>query len=499
MVGPDYTPPQTRMPDRWQQALASGLAEGEAPLHTWWTTLDDPVLNELIEQAALGNLEVKQALARVQAARAAIGVAAGEQLPAVDASGLIEYGRVSEGTTPVLGIRDRTDTLYNAGLDATWELDLWGRIARSVEAAEADFQASVEDYRDALVILYAEVASAYVDIRTLQRRIRSALGNVETQRETLRLVRERQRAGLDSELAVAQARANLARTAAEVPTLQERLGQAVNRLGVLLGEPPAIVYPLFVESGDIPEPPENVLVGLPHELLRQRPDVRSAERQLAAQTAQIGVATADLYPRFSLFGFFAFEAFDAAMWFNGGSLSYGVGPSVRWNIFDGGRIRSRIDVQDAVAQELLAAYEQTVLDALREVEDAMIGYVQEQERRESLASAVDASRTAVRLVRELYTSGLTDFQNVQDTERSRFELEDQFFESEGQVVQNLIALYKALGGGWDVEGWSPARSRSRNARRRSARRSRLRSGRKCAGMPRTTPADPRGCRPGRTR
>jgi outer membrane protein, multidrug efflux system len=451
-VGPDYAPPATQMPDFWHQELTRGLATGDADLQTWWTTLDDPTLNGLVDRAAQGNLDVRQALARVQAARALIGVASGEQLPSIDASGVVEYGRISEGISPNLAGRSRNDTLFSTGLDATWEIDFWGRIARSVESADADFQASVEDYRDALVVLYAEVASTYVDVRTLQQRIRSALGNVQTQQQTLRLVQERRRAGLASDLEVAQARLNLSRTESAVPPLREALGRSVHQLGVLLGEPPSALYAMLGEVEPIPDVPADVVVGLPHELLRQRPDVRGAERQLAAQTARIGVATADLYPRFSLFGFFAFEAFDAGMWFNGGSLAYGLGPSVRWNLFDGGRVRSRIDVEDALAQQQLAAYEQAVLNALREVEDAMVGFAQEQQRRDALARSVDAARTATRLVSELYITGLTDFQNVQDTERNRFEQEDQFAESEGRVVQNLIALYKALGGGWDTEG-----------------------------------------------
>ncbi len=458
-VGPDYTPPATQMPDLWYQELSRGLESGDADLRTWWTTLNDPTLNDLVDRAAQGNLDVQVALARVQAARALIGVASGEQLPSVDASGVVEYGRVSEGTAPNVAGRNRSDTLFSTGLDATWEIDFWGRIARSVESADADFQATVEDYRDALVVLYAEVASTYVDVRTLQQRIRSAIGNVQTQRETLRLVQERRRAGLASDLEVAQARLNLSRTESAVPPLREALGRAVHQLGVLLGEPPPALYATLGEVEPIPDVPAEVIVGLPHELLRQRPDIRSAERQLAAQTARIGVATADLYPRFSLFGFFAFEAFDAAMWFNGGSLAYGLGPSVRWNLFDGGRVRSRIDLEDALTQQRLATYEQTVLNALREAEDAMVGFVQEQQRRDALARSVEAARTATRLVNELYVTGLTDFQNVQDTERNRFEQEDQFAESEGRVVQNLIALYKALGGGWNPEGTRPSDGR----------------------------------------
>lgn len=455
-VGPDYAPPKTQMPDAWHQKLSKGLAEGKADLRIWWTKLGDAELDRLIERATRGNLDLKQSIARIQRARALRGEAAGEELPQVDASGLIEYGRVSEGTAPTTPGRSRVDTLYNLGMDSTWEIDLWGRIARGVQAADADLQASVEDYRDVLVSLYGEVAATYVDIRTLQARIASALNNVRTQRETLRLVRERRRAGLASDLDLAQAQLNLARTEASVPLFRRQLANRMHALGVLLGERPAVLYAELSESAPIPEPPKEVVIGLPAELLRQRPDVRRAERQLAAQTARIGVATADLYPRFSLFGFFAFESFTANMVFNGGSLSYGIGPSVQWNIFDGGRVRSRIDAEDARTQEFLVNYEQTVLNALREVEDNIANYVQEQERRDALARSVGAARNAVRLVRTLYVTGLTDFQNVQDTERNLFVQEDELAVSQGNVARFLVQIYRSLGGGWGPEATAAA-------------------------------------------
>ena len=452
MVGPDYTPPQTTMPDQWHQDLARGLETEKPDLRTWWTVLDDPLLDTYIERAGKGNLTAQQAVALVQAARANIGIASGEQLPTVNADGSIDYGRISEGTNPVLSqVPSRVDTLYTVGMDASWEVDLWGRIARSVESADANFQASVEDYRDILVTLYAEVAATYVRARTFQARIASALGNVATQRRTLQLVRERRRAGLASDLEVAQAQLNLARTESSVPSLRQGFATSVHALGVLLGERPSLLYAEMSETKPIPDPPKEVLVGVPQDLLRQRPDVRGAERQLAAQTAKIGVATAELYPRFSLLGSFAFTAYGASDWFNGGSLAYGLGPSISWNVFDGGRVRSLIDVEDATTQAQLAVYEQTVLVALRETEDAMVSYVQEWDRRDALARSVTAAQQATKLVQTLYVTGLTDFQNVQDTERNLFQQEDQLAESRGQVALNLIAIYKALGGGWRAE------------------------------------------------
>lgn len=450
MVGPDYVPPDTQMPDRWTQQLSEGLTEGKADLRTWWTTLDDPMLDHLIQRATTGNLDVKQAVARIRQARAQFGIATGEIAPSVDAVGQTQTSRISNnvagGTAPP---QHRTDTFYSLGFDASWEIDLWGRIRRNIESAEASIGAQIEDYRDVLVLLYAEVADTYVQIRTLQSRIVSALGNVKTQEGALQLTINRNRAGLAPDLDVRQAQLNLATTQAFVPTLRAALAQNLNRLAVLLGEFPSELQAELTSEVPIPSPPAEVVVGLPTELLRQRPDIRQAERQLAAQTAQIGVATADLYPALSLSGAFAFESFSTSDLFKWESRAFQFGPTLRWNIFDAGRIRSNIVLQDALTEEVLASYEQTVLSAVEEVETAMAAYVQEVQRREYLRRSVVAARASVGLVETLYRSGLTDFQNVLDTQRSQFEQEDALAESQGLVTQNLIRLYQALGGGWD--------------------------------------------------
>lgn len=448
-VGPDYAPPTTQMPDQWNQSLVRGVTDGSADMRTWWALLDDPVLDGLIARATRGNLDLKLAVSRLLEARARVGLAAGEELPSVQAQGDIERGRLSEGIQQELGSsRERTSTLYQLGLDASWEIDLWGRISRDVESADAFLQATLEDYRDVLVSLYAEVASTYVDIRTLQKRISAAAGNVKTQQQTLQLVRDRRRAELASDVEIAQAQLNLATTEALIPQLRITLQQAIHRLGVLLGERPAALYGILAPTAPIPDVPAQIAIGLPADLLRQRPDIRSAERQLAAQTAQIGVATADLYPRFTLSGFLAFQKYGVSSFFSGDNIGYGFGPTVVWNVFDGGRIRSNIAVQDALTEQALFNYEQSVLTALRETQDALVGFVQQRERSEILARSVKAANDAVRLVTSLYVSGLTDFQNVQDQQRSKFQQDDALAQSEGLVVQNLIALYRALGGGW---------------------------------------------------
>ena len=455
-VGPDYSPPEPVMPDMWHEDLTRGLATGDANLATWWTLLEDPLLNGLIERAHTGSYDVEIALDRIQEARAELGIATGEFSPDVDVIGDVQRDRVSENLlTSLAPPRSRTDTFYGLGGDATWEIDVWGRIRRSVESADARLRATVENYRDVLVSLYADMATTYVELRALQARLRYALGNIDTQRGTLQLTISRRDAGIGSELDVAQASLNLARTESVVPLLRSRLAQSIHRLGVLLGEHPSALYPELESSAPIPAPPEDILVGVPAELLRQRPDVRRAERDLAAQTALVGVATADLYPRFSLTGFFAWESFSASDTYESASRSYSFGPSMRWNLFDGGRVRSVIQVQDARAQEALAVYEQTVLDGLEDVENSMVAYVEESDRRDALARSVDAARKSVELVTTLYRVGLTDFQNVLDMERSLFDQEDLLAQSQGRVTQNLISIYRAMGGGWAPSAPAP--------------------------------------------
>jgi multidrug efflux system outer membrane protein len=447
-VGPNYAAPEPDVPDRWHQELARGLVEGQAPLQTWWTTLDDRRLDRLVERAVAGNLDLKQAVARVEEARARRGIARGQWFPTIDSLSSYSRTQISEEAFPVPGVGGNAQNRYSVGLDASWEIDLFGRIRRSTESANASLEATVEDYRDTLVLLLAEVGRAYVDVRTFQQRIDYARSNVRTQRGSLRLTRDRNTAGLVSNLDLRQAELNLATTEALIPSLQIGLTLAINRLGVLLGQHPTALRSELETPAPIPSPPSEILVGLPTELLRQRPDLRSAERQLAAQTAQIGVAKADLYPRLALLGTFAFDALDAAELFTGDAGAFSFGPAVRWNLFDGGRIRANVRAQESLTEQALLGYEQTVLLALEEVEDAFVAYVQENERRDTLQRSVAAADAAVKLVNTLYRTGLTDFQNVLDTERSLFQQQDQLAQSDGQVTQNLIQIYRALGGGW---------------------------------------------------
>lgn len=447
-VGPDYVTPQVDMPDSWHRAATEGLQEGDICLHNWWELLNDPLLDRLIDRAVRGNLDLRTAFAHVQEARAIRGVASGERYPQLTGLGSVDRRRVSEGIVgdPFPPPTDRTDTIGTLGLDATWEIDLWGRISRGIESADASLQASVENYRDVLVILLAEVASAYVDVRTLQARIAAAEENAATQRDTLSLTQDRHRAGIAPDLHVQQAELTLATTESQIPALEQLLARAKHRLAILLGEPPFELYDELESAAPVPEPPSTLVVNLPRELLRQRPDIRRAERELAAQHARIGVATADLYPRFSLTGSFAYIG--ASDLLDPKNIAWSFGPSFLWDMFDGGRVRNRILVEDARTRQALLQYEQRILLAMEEVENAIVGYLEEQKRREALERSVAAARQAVTLVKTLYTSGLANFQDVRDSEGSLFIQQDLLVESEGLVILDLIALYRALGGGW---------------------------------------------------
>ena len=440
------------MQDAWHQEITKGLEEGEANLQTWWNVFNDPVLNGLIEKADANNLELKAAYARIKEARAHRGVKAGERFPDLNATGDARQIRSPHNFRPPTTQTSRSDSWFKFGGEGSWEIDFWGRIDRSVESADASLEASIEDYRDVLVVLYAEVASNYVEVRTLQERIKYIRGNIETQLKSLQLTKDRFKVGLAADLDVQQAQLNLSKTKSTLPTLQKMLVQTINRLGVLLGKHPSTLHDELGKPASIPKPSEQITFGLPLDLLRQRPDIRQAERELAAQTALIGVATADLYPTFSLLGSLKVAAneFSDAISYSK-SRMYNYGTSFSWNIFSGGRVRNQIRVEGAQTEQALESYEKTVLNALEDVENAMVSYIQERVRREDLEQSVTAARKSVEHVIILYKTGLTDFQNVQQMELFKFEQEDQLAESKGKVIQNLISIYRSLGGGWDHE------------------------------------------------
>ncbi|NWF55059.1 MAG: efflux transporter outer membrane subunit [Syntrophaceae bacterium] len=445
-VGPNYVPPKTSASLNWHTQLKGGLTAQEMnpqTLAAWWTTLDDPALSHLIERAVSGNLDLKKAGARIREARARRGIAKADRFPTLDATGSAVRSRNSEETGT-----GKTGSLYDVGIDAGWELDIFGGVRRSVEAAGADLGATQEELRDTRVSLLAEVALNYIEVRTYQARLTVAEANLAAQSETYQLTLWRFEAGLSDELAVNQARYNLENTRSQIPTLRTGLEQSMNRIAVLLGEQPGMVHKELEQYKSIPVTPLEVAVGIPADVLRRRPDVRRAERELAAQTARIGVAMADLYPKFKLSGSIGLEAFSFGNLLSWSARTISGGPSVTWQIFDAGAIRQNIEAQSALQEQCLIAYEAAVLGALEEVENALVAYAEEQKRRQSLTGTTRAAQRAVDLAQVKYQTGLADFSNVLDAERSLLSFQDQLAQSEGAVSSNLVRLYKALGGGW---------------------------------------------------
>jgi NodT family efflux transporter outer membrane factor (OMF) lipoprotein len=452
-VGPDYVNPEYSVPDQWHQKAIQGMEDGSAGLQTWWKIFNDPVLENLIQRSCSENLNLQIAYARVMESRAMLGVASGQYWPNVNAVGNYRRSRASEnGLLAGLPVNVTDEiNLHSAGIDSSWEIDVFGRISRSVESAQAYMEASIENYRDVLVSLYSQVAQSYIDMSSIQTRIRYAQNNIKLQQDTLELTRKRREADLVPELDVQQAELVLASTESSIPVLRQSEAQVIHRLSVLLGQSPAFLYDELSTASNIPGVPKDITVGLPAELLRQRPDIRRAERVLAAQTAEIGVATAGLYPAFSLSGTFALEAQqikDVGDW---DSRTWGFGPAMRWNLFDGDRIRSSIKVQQAQAEQAMVDYEQTILLALEDVENAMVAFTEERQRVEALERSVSAAQKSVELVKSLYEIGLTDFQNVLDMQRALTVQQDQLAESRGRVAKNLVRIYTSLGGGWPVD------------------------------------------------
>jgi multidrug efflux system outer membrane protein len=444
-VGPDYVPPDTPVSSTWHTQLKGGLTTGEIDPHAlaeWWTTLNDSELSSLIDRAILGNLDLRKAIARVREARARRGMAKADLFPSLDATGSATWSYTSKDTGT-----GKTSDLFAASFDAGWEMDIFGSVRRSVEAAGANLQATQEDLRNVLVSLLAEVALNYIDVRTFQALLAVAEANLEAQSETYQLTQWRYEAGLSDELAVQQARYNLENTRSLIPALRAGLEEAMNRIAVLLGEQPSKVHPELEKREPIPVTPLKVAVGVPADVLRRRPDIRQAERELAAQTARIGVAKADLYPKFTLSGSIGLEALSLSNLRSGGFTVTG-GPTMTWAIFKGGAIRQNIEVQSALQEQALIQYEATILGALEEVENALVAYAEVQQRRQSLSEATQAAQKAADLAQQKYRVGLTDFNNVLDAQRSLLSFQEQLAQSEGNVTSNLVRLYKALGGGW---------------------------------------------------
>jgi NodT family efflux transporter outer membrane factor (OMF) lipoprotein len=457
-VGPDYHKPATKAPVQWTEPLAGGETNGAAATAAWWKNFHDAELDSLITRAVSSNLDLRIAQSRVREARAQYSGAFANLWPTVDAGGGYSRVRASEHL-PVLGslhLPSYGDDLHVAGFDAAWEIDVFGGKRRAVEAAKAQLSGAEFGQRDVLVTLLGEVARNYVELRGYQERLAIAHQNIEAQEKSLAITQNRFTNGLATDLDVQQALTVLSTTRAAVPTFESLIQVTTHGLEVLLGQQPGTLQTELADAAPIPSQPPRVPVGLPSELLLRRPDLSRAERQLAAATANIGVAKSDLFPKFYLTGLAGLESASADDWFTSGSRFWSAGPTVQWRIFDAGRIRANIKVKNAQQEQALAAYEQTVLTAFEEVENNLVLYAKEQTRRRSLEDAVTASQKSLNTAIRLYASGLTDFIHVLDAERSLYSAQDALAQSDRTVSANLIALYKSLGGGWETNELSAA-------------------------------------------
>ena len=461
MVGPDTVQPKAPVPEKWMESDDARIATEPIDYTQWWEVFRDETLNELIETAYKQNLTLQIAGIRILEARAQLGIAIGELYPQTQqARGETSRNRISENQANTSPGLDKSYWDYSTGFDAAWELDFWGKFRRAVEAGVANLEASIADYDTFLVSLLAEVAQTYVSIRTTEQRLAYAEDNAAIQKESLRIATARFKGGLVTELDVTQARTLLETTLATIPSFLADMRTAKNSLAILLGLMPHEVDALLVDVKPIPSVPPKVLVDIPADLLRRRPDIQLAELQIATQSPLIGVAKADLYPRFTLLGSIGLRSSDSSQtkagdsgfsdMFESDSFELFAGPSIEWNLFNYGRIKNRVRVEDARLEQLIVNYKDTVLKAYQEVEDALVGFLRRQEEEGFLINSVKASRRSVELSQQQYLEGLVDYQRVLDAQRSLSELEDGLSIVTGSVATNLIAMYKALGGGWQI-------------------------------------------------
>ena len=463
-LGPDYTQPKVQEPMEWMEKDDPRIKSEPADLNRWWKVFDDPVLDDLVERAYQQNLSLQIAGIRILEARAQLGIAIGNIYPQTqNLAATYTVTGLSENAANSSPLGDFNYTDLAVGFNAAWEIDLWGKFRRGIESSFANLEGSIANYDDVLVSLTADVARTYALIRTFEARLEVARENLRIQERTLQIVEAQLKGGLVTELDVQQAKNLVATTKASIPPLEAgvRLGQ--NALAILLGTLPGEMKEILRGPKPIPVAPAEVAVGIPADLLRRRPDIRLAERQVAAQSPLIGVAKADLYPHFSLFGTIGLSASDAAMTaagFPGGSkltdlfssksFEWFAGPSFTWDVLSYGRIKNRVRVEDARFQQLAVNYQNTVLKAAQEAEDALVSYVKAHAERNSWLEAVKASERSVEISLLQYKEGLVDYQRVLDAERSLASSQDALASSTGSVAVDLVAVYRALGGGWEI-------------------------------------------------
>lgn len=445
-VGPDYKKPDFPVAPEWQTHVRDGLKADQTSteeLSRWWERFNDPVLENLVTRAISDNLGIREATERLRESRARRGITSSALFPWLDSSGSATRSKSNENNGP-----SSENNFFSIGFDVSWELDIFGGTRRAVEAADATVLSSNENLRDVHISTIAEITQVYIETRTLQNRLDSSLKNLALQEETYELTAARATAGLEDDLSRQQALYNLESTRSQIPGLRTSLEEAKNSLAILVGRGPGSLHELLEEHYPIPLIPEEVAIGVPADTLRQRPDVRQAEYELIAQTARVGVAMADFYPKLSLNGAIGIDSVNSGSLFDSKSASHTYGVRFSWPIFHGGAIRQNIEVQNALQEQALLRYEATILSALQEVENVLVAYSEEQTRFESLEKAVQAATLAVELAQNKYQSGLIDFSNLLDTQRSLNSLEDQRAQSKGAIATNYIRLFKALGGGW---------------------------------------------------
>jgi NodT family efflux transporter outer membrane factor (OMF) lipoprotein len=455
-VGPNYGRPAAPVAEQWIDASDPAVSSGPANDAAWWQAFHDPILDSLVQTAYQQNLPLRVAGLRVLEARAQRGIAVGGLFPQSQQA----FGDYTRTGLSQNGVQAATPSKFfskwDTGASLAWELDFWGRFRRAIEAADANLDASVEDYDDVLVLLLSDVAQQYIDLRTAEQRLEYAQKNVQIQRDSLNLADLKFKNGVTTKLDVTQGQSTLSQTEANIPPLEIARRQAANQLCILLGIPPRDLNDILNGRHTIPKASPQVAVGIPAELLRRRPDVRRAERQVAAQSAQIGFATADLYPHFSITGSIFLDATKFADLFDASSVAGSVGPSFRWDILNYGRLVNNIRVQDARFQQLVIQYQQTVLQANAEAENSIVGFLKSQQQVKYLAESTTAAEQSVGLVRAQYDAGHTDFNRVLTIQQTLTQQQDQLAVAEGLVAQNLVLLYKALGGGWQIRLAAPA-------------------------------------------
>ena len=485
-VGPDYRKPEPNVRAHWSRldtsddSMMYGGTTGD--LSQWWRNFEDALLTELVEQAQKSSPDLRKARARLREVRARRTAAAAGQIPSVSMSASASRKHSDIGTST-----EATSNQFSAGFDASWELDVFGGVRRGIEAAEADLASVTASLDDTRVSLIAELARDYFEVRSLQIRLGIARNNLASQSETLQLTDWRARAGLVSTQDVEQARSNREQTLAQIPVLQTSLAEAEHRLEILLGGMPGTLHERLAQGGALPAIPSRITVGIPADTLRQRPDVRAAERKLAAETARVGMAQAALLPSFKLSGSIGIEALTRSPLANSGGFFYSLLGGITAPIFNRGKLKSQVEIQDAIREQALVTYEQTVLTALQEVENALVALARNRERSEALSRAAEAARHAAALARQRYSAGVIDFQSVLDTERSVLTLEDSLATTRADGFFALVRLYKALGGGWsppaEAAAAGPQSSRPQSSSLSVGTIGRIRCGQDCRPKP----------------